>query len=37
MVTYPASEFLADMRTQIERNFSKKHEITWDVQLQDGI
>src|SRR4030095_12485906 len=37
VVTYPASEFLADMRTQIERNFSKEnHEITWDVQLQDG-
>jgi len=38
LVTYPAGEFLADMRTQIERNFSKEnHEITWDVQLQDGI
>jgi K+-sensing histidine kinase KdpD len=38
LVTYPAGEFLIDMRTQIERNFSKeKHEITWDVQLQDGI
>src|SRR6476620_519961 len=37
VVTYPAGEFLADMRTQIERNFSKEnHEITWDVQLQDG-
>jgi len=37
LVTYPAGEFLADMRTQIERNFSKEnHEITWDVQLQDG-
>jgi len=25
------------MRTQIERNFSKEnHEITWDVQLQNG-
>ena len=37
VVTYPVSEFLADMRTQIERNFSKEnHEITWDVQLQDG-
>jgi len=36
VVTYPAGEFLADMRTQIERNFSKEnHEITWDVQLQD--
>jgi K+-sensing histidine kinase KdpD len=38
VVTYPAGEFLADMRTQIERNFSKEnHEITWDVQLQDGM
>jgi two-component system, OmpR family, sensor histidine kinase KdpD len=38
VVTYPAGDFLADMRTQIERNFSKEsHEITWDVQLQDGI
>jgi K+-sensing histidine kinase KdpD len=38
LVTYPASEFLADMRTQIERSFSKEnHEITWDVQLQDGM
>jgi K+-sensing histidine kinase KdpD len=38
LVTYPASEFLADTRTQIERNFSKEnHEITWDVQLEDGI
>jgi K+-sensing histidine kinase KdpD len=38
VVTYPVVEFLADMRTQIERNFSNEnHEITWDVQLQDGI
>jgi K+-sensing histidine kinase KdpD len=38
VVTYPAGEFLADMRTQIERNFSKEsQEITWDVQLQDGM
>lgn len=38
LVTYPASEFLADMRTQIERNFSKNNdEITWDVNLQDEI
>jgi K+-sensing histidine kinase KdpD len=38
LVNYPAAEFLADMRTQIERNFSKEnHEITWDVQLQDGM
>jgi K+-sensing histidine kinase KdpD len=36
VITYPAVEFLADMRTQIERKFSN-HEITWDVQLQDGI
>jgi K+-sensing histidine kinase KdpD len=36
VVTYPAGEFLADMRAQIERNFSKEnHEIAWDVQLQD--
>ena len=38
VITYPAGEFLTDMRTQIERNFSKDNqEITWDVQLQDGI
>jgi signal transduction histidine kinase len=38
VVTYPAVEFLADMRTQIERKFSKEnHEITWDVQLQDAM
>ena len=38
LVTYPAGDFLTDMRTQIERKFSKEHhEITWDVQLQDGI
>jgi K+-sensing histidine kinase KdpD len=37
VVTYPVGEFLADMRTQIERKFSKEnHEITWDVQLQNG-
>jgi K+-sensing histidine kinase KdpD len=36
VVAYPAGEFLADMRTQIERNFSKENqEITWDVQLRD--
>src|SRR5689334_12812987 len=35
VIPYPAGEFLADMRTQIERNFPKEnHEITWDVQLQ---
>lgn len=38
VVTYPAGEFMTDMRTQIERKFSKEnHEITWDVQLQDGM
>jgi len=38
VIPYPAGEFLADMRTQIERNFPKEnHEITWDVQLQDGM
>jgi K+-sensing histidine kinase KdpD len=38
VITYPAGEFLADMRTQIERNFPKEnHEITWDVQLQDAM
>jgi len=38
LVTYPAGEFMADMRTQIERKFSKEnHEITWDVQIQDGM
>src|SRR5262245_9169484 len=38
LVAYPAGEFLIDMRTQIERNFSKEnHEITWDVQLEDGM
>ena len=38
LVTYPAGEFLTDMRTQIERQFSKEnHEITWDVQIQDGM
>jgi K+-sensing histidine kinase KdpD len=38
LVTYPADEFLTDMRTQIERKFPKEnHEITWDVQVQDGI
>jgi K+-sensing histidine kinase KdpD len=38
VIPYPAGEFLTDMRTQIERNFPKEnHEITWDVQLQDGM
>jgi K+-sensing histidine kinase KdpD len=38
LIAYPVVEFMADMRTQIERNFSKEdHEITWDVQLKDGM
>jgi K+-sensing histidine kinase KdpD len=38
LIAYPVAEFLADMRTQIERNFAKEnHEITWDVQLGDGM
>ena len=38
LVAYPAAEFLTDMRTQIERSFPKQyHEITWDVQLQNGM
>src|SRR5436309_11171578 len=38
VITYPVVEFLADIRTQIERNFLKENqEITWDVQLQDEI
>jgi signal transduction histidine kinase len=37
VIAYPAGQFLADMRAQIERTFSKeKDEITWDVQLQDA-
>src|SRR4051794_30367357 len=38
LVTYPAGEFMADMRAQIERKFSKENdEITWDVQTDDGM
>jgi K+-sensing histidine kinase KdpD len=38
VIPYPAGEFLNEIRRQIERNFSKEnHEITWDVQLQDGM
>ena len=37
MITYPVAEFLADMRSQIERNLPKEnHEITWDVHGLDG-
>jgi K+-sensing histidine kinase KdpD len=38
VIAYPAAEFLTDMRTQIDRKFSKeKDEIVWDVELQDGV
>src|SRR4029450_7673377 len=38
VIPYSAGDFLNDMRAQIERNFPKEnHEITWDVQLQDGM
>ena len=38
MISYRAPEFLADMRTEIERRFSSKtDEINWDVQLQDVV
>jgi len=36
IISYRAPEFLADMRTEIERKFSNKSdEIDWNVQLQD--
>ena len=36
MIPYRASEFLADMRTELERKFSNKSdEINWNVQLED--
>jgi K+-sensing histidine kinase KdpD len=35
MIAYQASEFLADMRTQTDRNFSKERDqITWDMQAE---
>jgi len=38
VISYRAPEFLADMRTEIERTFSNKtDEINWDVQLQDVV
>jgi K+-sensing histidine kinase KdpD len=38
MISYRVPEFLADMRTEIERRFSNKSdEINWNVQLQDVI
>jgi K+-sensing histidine kinase KdpD len=38
MISYRAPEFLADMRTEIERNFlNKRDEINWNVQLEDVI
>ena len=37
LISYPACEFLADLRMQIERHFSKaSQEIRWDVQLRDA-
>jgi K+-sensing histidine kinase KdpD len=37
MIAYPVSEFLTDMRKQIEGKFSEEsHEIRWDVELEDG-
>ena len=36
MISYRASDFLTDMRTEIERKFSNKsQEINWNVQLDD--
>ncbi len=36
MISYRVPEFLADMRTEIERRLSNKtDEINWNVQLQD--
>lgn len=36
MIPYQAAEFLADMRTEIDRDFpNERHQITWDVQV-DG-
>jgi two-component system sensor histidine kinase KdpD len=36
MISYRATEFLADMRTELERMFSNKSdEINWNVQLED--
>jgi K+-sensing histidine kinase KdpD len=38
LISYPAGEFLRDMRTQIDRQFSKEsNEITWDVEVESGI
>jgi len=38
LIPYRATDFLTDMRTEIDRKFSNESdEITWDVQLQDGI
>ena len=37
VIAYPARDFLADMRTQIDRNFPKeKDQITWTLELQNG-
>jgi len=37
-IPYRATEFVTDMRTEIGRKFSNESdEITWDVQVQDGM
>jgi two-component system sensor histidine kinase ResE len=37
LITYPAGEFITDMRKQIDRNLSEQNqEITWDVQVEDA-
>jgi signal transduction histidine kinase len=36
-IPYRAAEFFADMRTEIDGNFSRQTEIQWDAQLQDGM
>ena len=37
MISYRSAEFLADMRTQIERNFPNENDqITWDVKVRTG-
>ena len=36
MIPYPASDLLTDMRTEIERKFSKQSDnVTWNVQLKE--
>lgn len=36
MIPYPASDLLTDMRTEIERKFSKQSDnVTWNVQVKE--